>query len=41
LFAKNFKAPRAPSLPALSLTVFASKLAPTVEGLFKFKEPTT
>ncbi|OOW00134.1 hypothetical protein MF6394_17835 [Pseudomonas sp. MF6394] len=29
MLAKNFKAPRANRLPALSLTIFASKLAPT------------
>ncbi len=33
LLAKNFKSPRASRMPALSLTIFASKLAPTVEGV--------
>ncbi|KAA2231090.1 hypothetical protein FJD34_08530 [Pseudomonas brenneri] len=30
---KNAKAPRLPRVPASSLTSFASKLAPTVQGL--------
>ena len=39
MLAKNPRAPRAFRMPALSLTIFASKLAPTVMGVRHAKGP--